>query len=150
MVAFRKLRPAVSKQWLFALAGFMWSTVGLMLCRQAYGWLAEISLEAGVILGALGMGMAMVAYGLGFSKVAQKNIQRLDQVPPKVCIFAFQAWRGYITVGFMIGLGIVMRNSPVPKPYLAILYLTIGGALVFASFHYYVCLWRMRGAKKND
>jgi hypothetical protein len=43
----------------------------------------------------------------------------------------------------MIVLGIALKNLPIPRPYLAILYTMIGGALFLASLQYYGCLWRI-------
>ena len=43
----------------------------------------------------------------------------------------------------MVVLGIILRSSPIPKQYLAMVYTTIGGALFLASLRYYLLLWRM-------
>ena len=34
-----RLKPAVPKHWLIAIAGLVWSGAGGMLCRMAWGWL---------------------------------------------------------------------------------------------------------------
>ena len=138
-----KLKPAVSKHWLFVLAGSMWSIVGIMLCRLAYGWLAGLHRSWAVALGALGLVLAFVVYRVGFSKIARKNIARLCSIPEKVCLFAFQSWKGYLIIGLMVPLGITLRHSPLPRHYLAIVYTTIGGALLLSSFHYYKRFWRV-------
>ncbi len=138
-----RLKPAVTKSWLIAVAGLMWTGVGVMLCRLAYAWLAVASRGMAVSLGLLGIAMAAAAYRFGFSKIAQKNIKRISLLVEKTCIFAFQTWKGYLIIGFMITLGIVLRNSAIPKQYLSIIYTTIGGAIFLSSFHYYRLLWRM-------
>ena len=139
----RSLKPAVTKSWLIALAGLMWTGVGVMLCRLAYNWLAVINRGMATSLGLLGVVMAVVAYRFGFSKIAQKNIKRISLLVEKTCIFAFQTWKGYLIIGFMITLGIILRSSTIPKQYLAIVYATIGGAIFLSSLHYYGLLWRM-------
>ena len=56
----------------------------------------------------------------------------------RICIFAFQRWTSYPLVVIMMSMGIYLRlYSPIPKPYLAILYIGIGSSLVFASWGYY-------------
>ena len=135
-------KPAVSKYWLFALAGLMWSGVGVMLCRLAYGWLAEFSRIRAGSFGLVGIALAMAAYRFVFAGIVQKNIDRLFEYSEKVCIFAFQAWKSYLVIGLMIGLGITLRLSPLPKDILSIVYITIGGALLLGSFKYYRYLWR--------
>jgi hypothetical protein len=138
-----KLKPGVSKIWLLALAGILWSAVGLMLCRSAYQWLAVSHWRSAELLGVLGGVLAFVVYRFCFSRLARKNIYRLCMLEGKICLFAFQKWRSYLLIGFMVCLGIVFRHSLIPKPYLAVLYTTIGGALLLSSLHYYGCLWRL-------
>jgi len=142
------LKPAVTKPWLIALAGLMWTGVGVMLCRIAYIWLAIISRGIAASLGLLGIGMAIAAYYLGFSKIAQKNIKRLCLLTERTCVFAFQTWKSYLIIGFMITLGVILRSSAIPKQYLAVIYTAIGGAIFLSSFHYYGLLWKM-AAQEN-
>lgn len=143
-----KLKPAVSKYWLMALAGLMWSIVGIMLCRMAYTWLKAVPDLMALLMGALGLISALVAYHFGFSKIALKNIDRLCFLPEKTCIFAFQAWKSYLIIIFMILLGLTLRHSSIPRPYLAVIYATIGGALFFSSFHFYWQIWQVKVRKK--
>jgi hypothetical protein len=144
----KSLKPAVSKSWLIAIAGLMWTGVGVMLCGLAYHWFVNVNTGVAVILGALGTGMALAAYHFGFSKIARRNIKRLSQLTEKTCVFAFQTWKGYLIICFMIMLGAILRSSPIPKPYLAILYTTIGGAIFLSSLHYHSLLWRL-AVQKN-
>jgi len=143
-----KLKPAVSKYWLMALAGLMWSVVGIMLCRMAYIYLEPVSKSQALSMGSMGLISALAAYRLGFSKIALKNISRLCILPDKTCIFAFQAWKSYLIIILMILLGITLRHSPIPRPYLAVIYATIGGALFFSSFHFYWRIWQVKIRKK--
>ena len=137
------LKPAVTKSWLIAIAGLMWTGVGMTLCRLAYNWLAVINKGMAASLGLLGVAMAVAAYHFGFSKIARKKLTRCSLLVQKTCIFAFQTWKGYLIIGFMMILGIILRNSAIPKQYLAIIYTTIGGAIFLSSFHYYGLLWKM-------
>jgi hypothetical protein len=144
----KKLNPAVSKYWLIVLAGLMWSIVGIMLCRLAYIWLAAVNWSLGLPLGVLGIISALAAYRYSFSKIALKNIVRLCLLSDKCCIFAFQAWKSYLIVIFMIILGIALRNLPIPKHFLAVIYATIGGALFLSSFHFYLRIYRVKILKQ--
>jgi hypothetical protein len=139
----KNLKPAVSKTWLIVMAGLMWSVVGLMLCRLAYHWLVIIQWRWIVPQELLGVVLALAAYKLCFSRIAQKNIERLSVITEKTCIFAFQRWKSYLVIVLMTIIGITIRNLPVPRPYLAVVYTTIGGALFLASLKYYSCLWRI-------
>lgn len=140
---FSQLKPQAPINWLIAAAGLTWSAVGIILCRQAYGWLDAIGFDRAVLYGALGMIGAMLAYHFVFSAIALKNIDRLSLFRGKACFFAFQAWKSYLVIFVMVALGAVLRHSPIPRQYLASLYLTIGGALLLSSRHYYVRLRRL-------
>lgn len=147
-LSLEKWKPAVSKYWLMVLAGLMWTVVGIMLCRLAYIWLKAVPWSRALPLGSLGLVFALAAYRYPFSKIALKNIDRLCLMADKCCIFAFQAWKNYLIIIFMIMLGVAFRNSPIPKHFLAVLYTAIGGALFISSFHFYRCVWRVKILKQ--
>jgi len=147
-MTFNRIKPAVSKCLLIALAGLMWSTVGVMLCSMAYYWLKEVDWLTALPLGFFGIILSLAVYRFGFSGIAKKNIDRICLLPERGCIFAFQAWKSYIIIALMIALGIILRHSPIPKHYLAIVYTTIGGALLLSSLHYYRRLWQLIILKK--
>jgi hypothetical protein len=139
-MGFSKLKPAVSRNWLIATAGVMWTAVGVILCFMAYHWLTTAVLKRSFLFGVLGLLLALVVYYFGFSRIARKNIDRLFQFQDKVCFFAFQAWKSYLVIALMATLGAFLRHSSIPKQYLAVIYLAIGGALVLSSLHYYARL----------
>ena len=138
-----RLKPAVSEKWLLVLAGAVWTTIGMMLCRLSFMWLELVPWRVIVSHGLVGLALAYIISRFGFSYVAQKNINRICINSGKRCIFSFQAWRSYLLVVVMITLGIILRNSPIPKHYLSILYTAIGGALLISSFRYYFSLWHV-------
>ena len=137
-----QLIPAARKGWLYALAGLMWSAVGLYLCSLTIEWLEPVDAVGTVAFSLGGLLLAVLIYCFGFSRFACRNVERIETIPKKkVCIFAFQKWTSYPLVIFMISLGIFLRKySPIPKPWLATLYIGIGGSLFLASFHYYQAL----------
>jgi len=139
-----KLKPAATKSWLQLMAGVMWSGVGVMLVRFAWRWLTEVKLlSIEVLLLIAGLVLATAIYVLGFSKLAKKNIRRIEAIPEqKPCLFAFQAWTSYPLVAVMIAMGIYLRvYSSFPHQLLAIAYLGLGGSLFGSSLHYYAHLF---------
>jgi hypothetical protein len=139
----KDLKPGVSKTWLILIAGVVWSSVGLMLCRSAYSWLAVFRWSLMAPLALTGIILALLMNRFCFSGIAGKNIARLSLLTGKTCIFAFQRWQSYLLICLMIMLGIAVKMSPIPRPYLAVLYTTIGGALVLSSLKYYRRLWQL-------
>lgn len=134
-----RLKPAVNKEWLYLSAGVVWFGVGALLISYALSWLNPETTDSMLLLGSSGLTLAGCIYYFGFSKLAKKNIDRISRFKSeKVCFFAFQGWTSYPLVLFMMSLGIYLRTySPIPKPFLAILYLGIGGGLLTASLHYF-------------
>jgi hypothetical protein len=142
MHLFRSLRPTLPRPWLMALAGLMWTAVGLMLCRYAFGWLAHPPTWPRLGLGLVGLAGAVAVYRLGFRRLARQNIARIRQLNDRPCLFSFLAWKSYAIVAVMITGGVLLRHSAIPKSYLAILYAAIGGGLFLSSFVYYGHLYR--------
>ena len=116
-----------------------------MLISLAIGWLTVLTSGESLPFALTGIILAFVIYRWGFSKLAAKNIARIDILArDKVCLFAFQEWKSYPLILFMIALGVTLRvYSPIPKPYLAVLYIGIGGGLFLSSLHYYWRLWHL-------
>jgi len=131
--------PAAKRSTLFLTAGLLWTTVGLGLCSAALYWLWNAD---EFVIPALFLGLAAggLMYRFGFLRLARENIARVKALAPekeRICIFAFQAWRGYLIVPVMILMGYTLRHLPIARVYLAPVYLGIGLGLVLASLHYY-------------
>lgn len=132
-----RFNPVLPKRWLLILAGFMWTCVGIMLLNYAVSWLATPFSSSSIFIGLLGLALSVVANRFQFIKLARKNVDRILALKEKACLFSFQAWKGYLIIAIMITTGILLRNSAIPRHCLAVLYTTIGGALVQASATYY-------------
>ena len=139
-----KWTPATKKIWLHLTAGIMWSGVGIMLIALAANWLGRVHSWTVSLLILAGLLLAAGIYFFGFSKLASSNIQRILNIPKeRVCLFAFQKWTSYPLVLVMIAMGIYLRiYSPIPKPYLAILYIGLGASLFMSSFQYFHQVFR--------
>ena len=143
-----RYKPGARKFWLTLLAGLMWSSVGLMLFSISLRWLKEVDLFTDVLLVVGGLLLAAAIYFWGFSKLAGKNIRRIDAIPvQKPCLFAFQAWTSYPLVAVMIAMGIYLRvYSSFPHSLLAITYIGIGGGLFGSSLLYYTHVLESSGS----
>jgi hypothetical protein len=137
------LKPTVPKCWLFAASGVMWSTVGIMMCATAIGWLADSGMGRRMAFVSAGLLLAVLSVRWGFGRIAQKNIRRLRRLPDRGCFFAFQAWKSYLIIMLMIALGVALRHSSIPKHFLAVAYTAIGGALTVGSAYYFRHLSRL-------
>ncbi|MBI4811491.1 MAG: hypothetical protein HY800_08670 [Ignavibacteriales bacterium] len=130
-------KPAVPRRWLYLIAGTVWLVAGFFLMERAYEWLNDFNTRQLILILSLGFILALIFYFSGFVKVAQKNVNRINSLPDSVCIFAFTAWKGYLIIAIMITTGIILRNSPFPKHYLAVFYIAMGGPLLIGSYLFY-------------
>ena len=130
----------VPKSWLLALSGVMWCGVGLLLMRLVWIWSVAAGWKA--IRPFLAAGLVL---SLGtryfFGKMASRDRVRIRNLPDKPCIFAFQSWWSYPLVVFMMGLGLALKSSALPRIWLAGMYLAIGVGLFVAGLNYFSWLW---------
>ena len=136
-MSLERWKPAVPRHWLLVIAGLMWSAVGVMLCLFAVTWLSGVRWIEATGLGASGALLGLLIYRVGFHRIVRKNIDRIEHAAERPCLFSFQAWRSYVIIVLMIAMGVFLRHSMIPKPFLAVPYETMGLALLLASLHYY-------------
>ena len=127
----------IPRHWLFLISGVVWTGVGLFLWSRAITWSAGLTLPAGLILLGTGIIIAAAGYRFGFALVVKKNTDRINSLPGRVNPFSFTGRRGYLMIVLMIGIGIVLRNSELPKVYLSIPYASMGGVLLIGSITLY-------------
>ena len=131
-----KYKPAVPRKTLLAIAGLMWCGVGIMLTSMAYHWLKDYTGNPW-FFAVPGFAAALVIHHFGFLKIVDKNLGRIARLPGKPCVFSFISWKSYLIIIIMVTLGITLRHSPIPKPYLSVIYLGIGLSLFLSSIRYF-------------
>lgn len=135
-------KPSVPQGWLQLLAGLMWCGVGLLLMRWSWVWTSRAGFLSALPFLGIGV-LASAATGIFFRRMAIRNIERIQSLPQEPCLFAFQSWTSYPLVIFMMGLGIALRASPLPRTWLTTVYLAIGGGLFCAGLNYFSSLMRL-------
>jgi hypothetical protein len=143
----KKFDPAVDKRFLVALSGIMWSGVGIMLCTLAVAWLFRTAAQTGIWFGSAGIMLSLMVHHFGFLKIVDRNIERILAKEGKVCIFGFQPWKSYLMIAIMIGMGTALRHSSLPRQYLAIVYIGMGGAMLLSSIRYFRTFFRLIACK---
>ncbi len=139
----KKFDPVVDKRFLVALSGIVWVTVGIILCNLAIGWLLLTTFQKSMVLALTGVVLALLIHHFGFLRLVNSNIERILPMKEKICIFAFQPWKSYLIIAIMVGLGIGLRHSPLPKPYLSVIYIGFGGAMVLSSIRYFRIFFKL-------
>jgi hypothetical protein len=135
MVGINRMKPAVGKSALLFMAAFVWIAAGVMLLSFAYSWLHRLATH-GFLFAGIGVVLALVIHHFGFLRIVDKNLARILPMAGKHCLFSFMTWKSYILVAVMASMGVALRHSPVPKSYLAVVYIAIGMALVLSSLRY--------------
>ncbi len=128
---------SVPRHWLFLIAGIAWTLVGLLLCGRAVGWLEALPIYTELALSSAAVLIAGTGYYFGFSRIVGRNIGRISALSERAPFYAFTAPRGYILIVLMVTTGIVLRSSTLPKVYLTIPYLAMGGVLLLGSVSFY-------------
>jgi len=135
-----KFKFLVSKSVLITFAGIMWAAVGIMLIIMASAWLRFEAPQTAIRYIIFGLVLAIAIYFLGFHKLAAKNLDRISAMKENNNFFSFISLKSYLIVPLMIILGISLRHSEIPKAYLAIAYIGMGGALFLSSTKYFRAL----------
>ena len=132
--------PTAKRTTLFVAAGIVWSIVGLALMMVSVLWLITSEPLSGAISILTGAAIGVLIHRIGFLNLVDRNIERIYALAPekdRICIFAFQAWKSYLIILVMIGMGYTLRHLPIPRLYLSPIYLAIGLALFLSSLRYY-------------
>lgn len=139
---FRKFKPAVPRYWLMLMAGLLWTAVGIGLCVTACAWFSDMAWPQNGLGIFLGFGSGIAVYRYGFSRLAERNMERISAQPAEVCVFAFQAWRSYLLILGMMVLGAVLRHSAIHRLVLGVIYAAMGTGLTLSSTVYYEAVFR--------
>ena len=133
----------VSRRARMAIAGLVWTAVGVMLVTWGAGWLAGTNTWLAIVL-AVGGTISGVGAWLGMRALASKNIERLESMPERGSVITFISGKSWLITAFMIAMGSTLRHSAIPKVWLAVPYLAMGLALFMASLTYYRYLTNSR------
>ena len=127
------------KKTSLVIVGMIWLLVGLGLSIAGINWLLKLGFGTKLIIFAT----SSVAVGLlkgrfVLQKIALKYYKRADVVQFNkndilIGWIKILGIRGFVLIGLMMGMGGILRRSPIDRPILGILYLAVGIALVYAS-----------------
>jgi hypothetical protein len=107
----------------------MWAIGAIILLVRGVGFLHD-SWFAALIALAVVLGVLKSRYLL--DRVARKAVTRIYE-RGTACYFGFFSWKSWLFVVGMMGGGILLRNSGLPKDFLAVLYVGVGSGLVLAD-----------------
>ena len=133
-----------SKKVSINVIGLIWAAVGVGLSIAGFNWILTLGLlpkAFAFILAALIIGF--IKNKLILRKVAIKYLKRASLIEFKDND-TFLGWtkilglKGFIFIGLMMALGVLLRHSQIDRPILGIIYLAVGFSLVYASRIFFV------------
>jgi hypothetical protein len=145
-LSFRRFTPRASRGTRLFIASLIWSGVGTGLFIAGLHWLvaAEQKLWLATLPVAMAIGWAKGRFVL--LRRAEANAERILLTTEARCIGGVFTWGSWLLALVMIGIGITLRHSPLPRPWLGVLYAAIGTALFTASLR----SWSRWSGKEAD
>lgn len=131
-----KWKPGVPKNALLLMAGILWIGIGLSMNGLSFSWLGGEKPDQVLLMLAIGFVLALIIHHFGFLRIVDRNLGRILPMEGKRCLFSFMPWKSYILIGIMVLVGFSLRQTPIPKNYLSVLYTGIGTALILSSVRY--------------
>jgi len=129
----------MGKKWHYLVNVLLWVGLGIMLVSIASRWLQDEAWLSNSLILSGSLLLGFVFYRFGFSRMAAKNIRRIEALPgEKHCIFGFHGWKLYPIVLIMVLMFVALRHyALVPWQVLAVVYFAIGFSK-FASSTVYI------------
>jgi hypothetical protein len=125
----RRFTPRAGQRIQLFSAAAMWAVGSAILLIRGVGFLHD-SWFAALLALAVAIGVIKSRYLL--DRVARKAVLRIHE-RGKACYFGFFSWKSWIFVIVMMGGGILLRRSGLPRDFLAVLYVGVGTGLALAD-----------------
>ena len=126
--------PKVRKHRLLLIAGLVWLLAGVnILLIGAPAFMG--SWHGNLLFAVLSVGVFSIFMGLIFMPLVRKhNARILGLAQERVPVHLFFDGRSYMIMAFMMGGGILLRNSGIAAPiFIGVMYVGIGAALAGAG-----------------
>ena len=130
------MRFCVGRKTLMVVAGIVWTVAGVNILRIGIDCWAQVS--GGFVLMLLGAVAVFAAFHyMVFSRMFHKHKRRISQKGDSNCPMGFFDARGWMIMGFMITLGVVIRHYElVPLWFIAPFYTGLSSALVLTGIRF--------------
>jgi hypothetical protein len=133
-----RYKPAARAKTHLLAAALLWTVVGLGLTAAGLVWSFGSALPWSLLLAAAGVAAGTVKGSLVIRKMADWNTARIIARGDGRCLGGFLAPKTWLLIIIMMGSGILLRRSGVPRPILGVLYTAVGTGLLFGGWQ----LWK--------
>lgn len=125
----RRFTPKAGQRVQLFSAAAMWAIGATILLVRGVGFLHD-NWYAALLAAAIVLGLIKSRYLL--DRVARKAVLRIHE-RGRACYFGFFSWKSWLFVIVMMGGGILLRRSGLPRDFLAVLYVGVGTGLALAD-----------------
>ena len=130
----QRFKPGVTKRVLLFFAAAIWGFAAFKILWMTDKFLDDpsITIWRPVIAGISGF---YFLFKYMFLKVCRRYIKRiLELKPDRLCLFAFFDVKGYLIMGIMITLGIVIgKVTMIPRVLLGVFYISLGLSMLVSA-----------------
>ena len=125
----RRFTPRAGQRVQLFSAALMWAIGSAILLIRGVGFLHD-NWYAVLLAVAVVLGLVKSRYLL--DRVARKAVLRIHD-RGHACYFGFFSWKSWLFVVGMMGGGILLRRSGLPRDFLAVVYVGVGTGLALAD-----------------
>lgn len=134
----RRFTPRAGQRVQLFSAAAMWAIGSAILLIRGVGFLHD-NWYAALLALAVVIGLIKSRYLL--DRVARKAVLRIHE-RGRACYFGFFSWKSWMFVVVMMGGGILLRHSGLPRDFLAVLYVAVGTGLALADRIFWLALFK--------
>jgi hypothetical protein len=142
----RRFTPRAGQRVQLFSAAAMWAVGASILLVRGIGFLHD---NWYAVLLALAAALGVIKSRYLLDRVARKAVLRIHE-RGRACYFGFFSWKSWLFVVVMMGGGILLRRSALPRDILAVLYVGVGTGLVLADRIFWQALISPAPAIKPD
>jgi len=133
-----RFKPSARAKTHLLAAALLWTVVGLGLAAAGLVWSFSSALPWSLLLAVAGIAAGTLKGRLVIRKMADWNTARIIARGDGHCLGGFLAPKTWLLVIVMMGSGLLLRRSGVPRPILGVLYTAVGTGLLFGGWQ----LWK--------
>jgi len=133
-----RFKPSARAKTHLLAAALLWTVVGLGLTAAGLVWSFSSALPWSLLLAVAGIAAGTVKGRLVILKMADRNTARIIARGDGHSLVGFLAPKTWLLIIIMMGSGILLRRSGVPRPILGVLYTAVGTGLFIGGWQ----LWK--------
>jgi hypothetical protein len=128
-----RFKPSARAKTHLLAAALLWTVVGLGLAAAGLVWSFSSALPWSLLLAVAGIAAGTLKGRLVIRKMADWNTARIIARGDGRCLGGFLAPKTWLLIIVMMGSGILLRRSGVPRPILGVLYTAVGTGLLIGG-----------------